>query len=160
MRPYKKDLVIFLGLLLLGFIIWILTPEQNAIDLQFHDTYFVIDRVSITVLILAPLTMLIFLVRGLRRKFKSIGANGGLIIGLILIALITYGVVEIQMNYLNEIKGLDDEGLPDRGQIYLEVKNRINWTWGLFGLWIAIIIVLSVQTLRLLNEGYASQQKK
>jgi hypothetical protein len=159
MRPYKKDLVILLGLLFLGLIIWILTPGQSTIDLQFHDTYFIIDKISITILILGPLTMLIFLARGLMRKFKSIGANAGLIIGLILVSLITYRVVEIQMNYLNEIKRLDDEGLPDRGQFYLDIKNSINWTWGLFGLWIAIVMILGIQTVRLLKEWYASQQK-
>ena len=117
-------------------IILLLTIGQSTIDIQLHDTYFVLDKISLTVLIIGPLTFLIFLTRGLTRKFKTKGTNIGLIIGLLLVAVITFYVVRLQQGYLSEIMRLDDERLPDRGQVIVHAKNRINWTWGVFGFWV------------------------
>ena len=69
MKRFKKDLIIFFGLLTLSFIIWQIIHGNGAIDIQLHDTYFVLDKTSLTILIMGPLTFLIFLARGLTRKF-------------------------------------------------------------------------------------------
>jgi hypothetical protein len=157
MRQYKKDIYIFIGLVTLTFVLWLLTLGQSTIDIQLHDTYFVLDKVSMIVLILGPLTFSIFLARGLTRKFKSFSANTGLIIGLILIALITYRIIELEKSYLNQVKGLDDNGLPDR---VVDMESKIKWTWGLFSLWIGGIILLTAQTIKIRKEWYGSQHQQ
>ena len=156
MGQFKTDIIIFMGLLILGSIVLLLTAGQRTIDIQLHDTYFILDKLSLTVLIIGPLTFLIFLTRGLTKNFKTKGPNIGLIIGLILIALITYHVVRLQQSYLDEMMRLDDEGLPDRGQFIVDAKKRINWTWGLFALWTFGLLLLTLRTIKIWKEGYSS----
>jgi hypothetical protein len=71
-------------------------PRQNTIDIQLHDAYVVVDRVSLTVLILGPLMFVIFLIRGVVNRFKSTTTNIGFIIGVILVSMIMYRLIEIQ----------------------------------------------------------------
>ena len=153
MKLFKKDIIIFLGLLTLSFIIWQLILGNSAIDIQLHDTYFVLDKPSITILIIGPLTFLIFLARGLTRKFSSIGTNAGLIIGLIIIAFITHRIIELQKSYLNLMIGLVEEGQSDKGQFVEDVTNKISWTWGLFGLWTTALIFLAMRTVKIWKNG-------
>ena len=128
-------------------------PGQNSIDLQFHDTYFVLDKISMTTLIVAPLTFLIFLTRGLTKKFRTPVTNIGLIVGLILVALITYQIIRIQQSYLIEMMKLDDEGLPDKGQLLLDIETKRNWMWGLFGLWTVGLFLLTVRTIKVWKDS-------
>jgi hypothetical protein len=148
LRSYKKDITIFLGLLTLTLIVWLLTLRQSEVDIQLHDTYYVFDRTSLIILILGPLTFLIFLARGLTSKFRSIGANVALFIGLILVALITYRIIEFQKSYLAEIQNLECEGLTER-QFIIDMKSKSNWTWGLFSLWIIGSLLLALQTIKI-----------
>jgi hypothetical protein len=150
---YKTDIIIFLGLLTLTFFVWLFAVGESAIDIQLHDTYFVLDNTSLAVLILGPLTFLIFLARGLATKFKSIGANAGLIVGLILLALITYGIIELQKSYLTEIMRLDTEEMPASAQSIVDMETKINWTWSLMGLWIMGIILLTAKTIMIRKVG-------
>jgi hypothetical protein len=156
MRQFKTDIIIFVGLLGIGLIALLLTAGQSTIDIQLHDTYFVIDKISMTVLIIGPLTFLIFLARALTGKFKTKGSNIGLIIGLILVASITLYVIRLEQSHLSEIMRLDDEGLPDRGQFKVDTKNRINWIWGLFGVWITGVLLVTLRTIKIWKEGYSS----
>jgi hypothetical protein len=154
MGQFRTDIIILLGLLILSLII--LLTGQSTIDIQIYDTYYVLDKVSLTVLVIGPLTFLIFFIRGLTRKFRTNGTNIGLIIGLILIGLITYHVVRSQQHYLIEMMKLNDEGQPDRGQFIVETKNKIKFTWGLLGLWIIAGSLLTLRTIKIWKEGYSS----
>ena len=156
MKQFKTDIIIFIGLLVLTSIVLLLTIGQSTIDIQLHDTYFVLDKLSLTILIIGPLTFLIFLTRGLTKKFKTKGTNIGLIIGLILVVVITFYVVRLQQSYLSEMMRLDDEGMPDRGQFVVDAKNRINWTWGLLCFWIMGLLLLTLKTIKIWKEGYSS----
>lgn len=158
MRQFRTDIFIFLGLSIICLVILLLTAGQSTVDIQLHDTYFILDKFSMTVLIIGPLMFLIFLARGLTRKFKTKGTNIGLIIGLILVALITFYVVRFQQSYLSELIRLDDEGLPDRGQFIVDTKSKIKWTCGLFCLWISGLVLLTHRTIKIWKEGYSSQQ--
>jgi hypothetical protein len=64
--------------------------------------------------------------------------------------------VQLQESYLNEMMRLDDEGLPDRGQFIAEAKHRVNWTWGLFGVWGVGLLLLTLRTIKICKEGYSS----
>lgn len=156
MKQFKTDIIISIGLLILTLAVLLLTVGQSTIDIQLHDTYFVIDRISLTVAIIGPLTFFIFLIRAFIKKFKTKGANIGLIIGLILVAVITFYVVRLQQSYLNEMMRLEDEGLPDRGQFIADAKNRINWTWGLFSFWVTGLLLIMFRTAKIWRETYRS----
>jgi ABC-type multidrug transport system permease subunit len=158
MRQLSTDIIIFLGLVLISLIALLLTAGQSTIDIQLHDTYFVIDKLSMTTLIIGPLTFLIFLARALARKFKTKGSNIGLIMGLILVAAITFYLVQLQQSYLNEMMRFDDEGLPDRGQFIVDTKNRINWTWGLFGFWAMALSLLTLRTIKIWKKDTAANK--
>jgi len=149
MGQFKTDIIIFIGLLFMTAVVLLLTVGQSTIDIQLHDTYFVLDKISIAVLIIGPLTFLIFLAGGLTRRFKTKGTNIGLIIGLILVALITFYVVRLQQNYLSEVIRLVGEELPDKRKFTLEANNRIYWTWGLFGFWTTGLVLLTVRTIKI-----------
>ncbi|MFA7381130.1 MAG: hypothetical protein WC150_11765 [Bacteroidia bacterium] len=153
MRQFKTDIIIFLGVVFFNLVVLLLTAKQSSIDIQLQGKYFVIDKISMTVLIVGPLTFLIFLARGLRRKFKTKGANIGLIIGLILVSVITFYFVRIQQSYLSEAMGLDIESFPHRGEFIANTTNKINWAWGLLGLWVTGLLLLTIRTIRVWKEG-------
>jgi len=96
MNRNSIDLIIFLTLVMLTAAILMFTVNQTSIDIQLHDTYFVLDRMTLAVLILGPMTILIFLPLAAMRKFKSMGTNIALIFGLMLVAVICYSVAELQ----------------------------------------------------------------
>jgi hypothetical protein len=149
MKNFKTDAFIFLSLLILTSVIWIATLGQSSVDIQLHDTYFILDKVSLLVLVIGPLTFLIFLARALTRKFKTKWTNTGLMIGLALIALITYHAINIEQSYLAEMLHLDDEGLVDKGQFVSGMKRMIGWTWVLFCFWLTGLLLLLVRTTRI-----------
>lgn len=153
MTNFRTDISIFLGLLTLCLAVLLFTAGQSTVDIQLHDTYFVLDKISLTVLIIGPLTFLIFLARALTKNFKTSATNIGLIIGLALVALITYQAVRLQTSYVSEMIKLDHEALPDRDNYIADAENKIKWTWALFGLWTVVLLILAVRTIRITKEG-------
>jgi hypothetical protein len=148
----RTDIIIFAALLILTWVIVVIYIGNTALDIQLHDTYFVIDNLSLTILIVGPLIFLIFLTRALRRKFRTIGPNAGLAIGLILVAFITFSVIQLQQSFITSITGLDEESLPGQGQFMADSKRRITWTWALFGFWVAALALLIFRTIRIWKE--------
>jgi hypothetical protein len=147
LRAYLKDLYIFISLVLVVFLIWVFTVGQSTIDIQLYDTYFVIDGLSAIMLVLGPLIFLVFLTRAVVTKFKSIGANIGLIIGLILIALITFRLIEIQGVFLAEF---ESHGELSSGNLQLDkMKKNITLSWVFFCLWVLAVLVLIFKTIRI-----------
>jgi len=114
MNRNSIDLIIFLSLVLLTAAIVMFAVSQSSIDIQLHDTYFVLDRMTLAVLILGPLTILIFLPFAAVRKFNSFGTNIALIFGLMLVAVICYSVAELQSSYITQINSLDEVGPRDK----------------------------------------------
>jgi hypothetical protein len=153
---YKKDVFMFFGLLLVAVVIFVMTIGQSTIDIQLHDTYFVADRIDLIMLIVGPVTFLIFLASAIARQFKSRGANAGLIVGLAFLAMITFRIIQLQEGYLDAIKNLQDDAMPDRGEFYVRMRTRINWCWALFGLWITAILIVGTRTVRLLRRPKVS----
>jgi hypothetical protein len=114
MNRNSIDLIIFLSLVLLTATILMSAVSETSIDIQLHDTYFVLDRMTLAVLILGPLTILIFLPLAAARHFKSIGTNIALIFGLMLVAVICYSVAELQSSYISQINSMDEVGVKDK----------------------------------------------
>jgi len=141
--------MIFVGLFTLAFIISLAAPGTSKVSIQIHDTHLVLHKASLAILILGALTFFVFLVRAAVKKFGSVGANVGLIIGLVLLCFITYRIIDLQKIYLNEISAPEDEWMLDKDQFISDMKTRISWTWRIFGLWIICVLILTLWTIRL-----------
>ncbi|MBL0742348.1 hypothetical protein [Chryseolinea lacunae] len=154
MKKYRTDIVILAFLLFVVFVVWLATRGHEPISIQAHDTYYIVDKTSLVALILSPITVVIFLVRAGMHRFKLIGANVGLIIGLILFALVTYAWVEVLKGDLNIAKATVD--VYSMGFVS-HTKAKINLTWALFGFWTMCIGLLSLQTVRLQTQKGSSR---
>lgn len=149
MKQFKTDIIILIGLLVFAVMLFGFIIGQSSVDIRIHDTYLVVDKRYITILIVGLLTFLIFLARGLTRNFKTLATNFGLSIGLVLLAVTTYYVIQIQQSYLSEILKLDNAGHPDLVQMSDDVKKGIILAWGVFGLWIMGIVLLTIRSIKI-----------
>src|SRR5687768_11670034 len=96
MNTARTDKFIFVGMLIVAFLILLSTIGQSTIDIQLYDTYFVLDRISLVISIIGPLTLLVYFARGLATKFRTRSTNIGVIIGLLLVAVITFQIIRFQ----------------------------------------------------------------
>ena len=152
MKGYKIDISIFIGLLILATALILLTIGQPVIDIQLHDTYFVLDKISLVVLSIGPLMFLIFLIRALILKFKTKATNVGLIIALALVALITHQIIQLQQSFIDYVVSeakKPDDGLTNTESLVVDARHKINLLWALFGFWIVGIFSLIVRTVKI-----------
>jgi len=123
----KKDIAILTILAFAATLILVLTANNNGIDIQLHDTYYVIDNISLALLVIGPLTFLIFLSLGLLRRFRKISTNLGFMIGLLLVSLIIYIISQIQISYRDQIQFNSDlSALPMQLSIRKSMINDLN----------------------------------
>lgn len=158
MKEFKPEILIFIGILIFPAIGLLLTVGQTAIDIQLHDTYYILDKLSLAIIMIGPLTFLIFLARAIPRKFKTKATNIALSAGLILVALMTYQAIRLEESYLTEMTKLDVNELPDKGQFITEAKNKIHWTWGLLGLFSIGLVLLTIRTVMFWNDSYSTSK--
>ncbi len=143
MKHFRTDIIIFIALLVPAAIVFATTSGQSVIDIQLHDTYFVLDKTTAAVLMIGPPMFLIFFIRALIQKFKTIGPNVGLMMGLIILASITYRAVLLEQSDLHELMRTADE------QQIADHKITVNWALGVFGLWTAIFLLLAYRTIKI-----------
>jgi hypothetical protein len=154
MNRNSIDLTIFLSLILLTAAILLFAVNQTAIDIQLHDTYFVLDRMTLAVLILGPMTILIFLPLAAVREFKSIGTNIALIFGLMLVAVICYSVAELQSGYISQINSLDEVGPSDKAG-YNNASRSIITIRGILAVIGLSALVLIYRTVKIWKEKHS-----
>jgi hypothetical protein len=145
MKQFRTDIIIFIGILILSSVVLLLTVDESVIDIQLHDTYFVLDKITAIVLITEPLMFLVFFIRAFTQKFTAIGSNIGLIVALLFFALITYQIVRFQQNDLRDVTF----GSADNEQLIADRRNFIIIAWVLFGLWISAVLLLTYRTLKI-----------
>jgi hypothetical protein len=92
MNLLKKDLLILISLLCAAATGWLATQGQR-VDIQLHDTYYILDNTFITLTVLGLLLLVIFIIRAARLKFKSWSANSGLALGLMLVTWIALTLI-------------------------------------------------------------------
>ena len=154
MNRNSIDLIIFLSLVLLTGSILTFTVSQTSIDIQLHDTYFVLDRMTLAVLILGPMTILIFLPLAAVRKFRSIGTNTALIFGLMLVAVICYSVVDLQTSYVSQINSLDELGARDK-EAYDSATQSIMTIRGILAVIGLSSLILIYRTVKIWKETHS-----
>lgn len=151
MKRYILDMIVFAALTIVAILIFTLTLGQNSIDMQIHDTYFVLTAPEIIILIVGPLAFLTFLSLGLTRKFKTTSTNIGLIIALVLISLIIFQVSMYQISYRDYISSNSELmaltlRTSDRERFINDMNQNINLTWGLLGICITGIGLTTFRT--------------
>jgi phosphoglycerol transferase MdoB-like AlkP superfamily enzyme len=147
-----KDIFVLITLTIVSILIFILSIGKSPIDIQLHDTYFVLSTTEIIFLIIGPLTFLLFFLLGLARKFKTKWTNIGLMFGLIIVSFIIFRVVVLQISYRNQVhnKLLTMPMLTkDRKQISDRINAEIKLTCGLFGICLIGIGVIGYRTYKL-----------
>ena len=157
MKRNLIDLTIFCSLVFLTVALALLS-DSDTTELQFHDTYFVVDRLSLAVLALGPLLVVLFLPLAVTRKFQSIGTNIALIIGLVIIAVICYRAIDLQSSYLQQAEALRDEQLPDRARYLNNIKGLLNWSRAIFAGIVLPATVLIYRTVKIWKETNARPQ--
>ena len=148
----KVDALIFAALIIATILILLSTAGNNAIDVPLHDTYIVLDNLSVTVLIIGPLTFLTFFFLGLARKFKTLSTNVGFIVGLALVAIIFFQVAQFQTNFRAQMHYNSAElqlTEAERERIVNDLNSKVIFTWGLFGACMVGIGLTSFWTYRL-----------
>ncbi|HEY5918332.1 MAG TPA: hypothetical protein VIU13_13045 [Chryseolinea sp.] len=154
MNRNSADLIIFLSLVLLTAAILLFAVTQTSIEIQLHDTYLVLDRMTLAVLILGPMTILIFLPLAAMRKFKSMGTNIALVFGLMLVAVICYSVAELQSSYIGQLNSLDEIGPGDKAGYY-NATQSINIIRGILAVIGLSALVLIYRTVKIWKEAHS-----
>ncbi len=149
MNRFIKDVLIFGVLILIAFMIWNFIVSQTALDIQLHDTYFAIDPAHLILMILGSLTFFIFLAGALNRRFRSLSANLGLIVGLALTVYLIFNVVQVEENLRDVLLKDRDVKYSNIWQGVSNLDRSINWTWGLFWFFTIGTVVISLHTYRL-----------
>ena len=158
MKRSLSDLTIFFCLLFLTVFIARFSFNATSIDIQLHDTYFVVDRFSLAVMTFGPLICMVFLPLAALRKFKSFGTNVALIAGLVIVAVICYRAVELQSSYSHQIEALRDEQLPDRSQHLNSIRQTLNWSRGILAAIVLPTTILIYRTVKIWKETHTGPQ--
>ena len=156
MKRNVSDLTIFLCIVFLTIAISLFSVNETTIDIQFHDTYFAVDRLTLAIITLGPLLFIVFLPLAAARKFKSTGTNAALIIGLVLIAVICYSAIELQSNYSRQIEALREEQLPDRSQHLNNIRQGVNLARAFMAVVVLPTVILIYRTARIWKQAHAN----
>lgn len=162
MKQPIKDILIFAAITIAIVLFLTFTVGVSTIDLQFHDTYFVLDSISLAILTIGPLTLIVFLVLAIIRKFRAITTNIGLIVGLILVSIIIFRVGRIQTAFRDQVQN-DAKlwALPrdpsDRDRFLVHMDKNIFITWCIFGVGITGIALVVFRTYKVLNSKTAHE---
>jgi hypothetical protein len=154
MNRNSIDLLIFISLVLITAAILLFGVTQTTIDIQLHDTYFVLDKLTFAVLILGPMTILIFLPLAAVRKFKSIGTNIALILGMMLVAVICYSVAELLASDVNQINSFGEGEVANKGPNSNSIQ-AINLTRGMLAVIGVSAIVLIYRTVKIWKDTHS-----
>lgn len=151
------DLIIFVCLVVITVAICVVAIGNTAMDIQLHDTYFVMDKFSIGVLILGPLTCLLFFPLAAIRRFRSVGTNIALLFGLFLIGVICYSIVDLQSDYFRQMKVLNGGETTLEQQGLDSLSDIINWMRGIVVVVAILWIALLYKTIRVWKEGQSAR---
>ncbi|HTH54570.1 MAG TPA: hypothetical protein VL728_00905 [Cyclobacteriaceae bacterium] len=90
-----KDFLVLVAILFMVLIVSVLATQRTAFDIQLHDTYLVIGWPEAIISLGGPLIVVVYFFRALARKFKNLGTNASLVLGLLFtsyVEIITFQV--------------------------------------------------------------------
>lgn len=117
--------------------------ENETIDINVHDTYFIIDQRILFILLSVFSCCFVFLIRGLIKKLKDNFANyiyvSFSIIGILAFSLIIYFIKDV--NYAAAHTDASQEIITSTNTL-----NNLSWNLQIFQvLWMIYIIFVSIQ---------------
>jgi hypothetical protein len=92
MKQWTKDILMCVVITLGMALTCIVVVGNTAMDIQLQDTKFVFDGMFLALVVVGPLTVIIFLSMALTRKFRVAWINIALIVDLLLISLIIFRI--------------------------------------------------------------------
>jgi hypothetical protein len=147
-KRIKKEIII-LGVTALMIVITMLSTmglDFFQKDIQFHDTYF--EPITFTILLIAPIVILVFLIRGIGQQFRNEGTNLILIVTFLLVSCMLTAVFNMYSDYKMDL------GNSPKNEAQIEMINgKLIWTACEIITLIVVAGLLSIRTIRLIKRA-------
>ncbi|WP_299276411.1 hypothetical protein [uncultured Psychroserpens sp.] len=107
----KKEVYWFIGtialILVLNLVVYGINgfKSEAVIDINIHDTYYVISNLHFTVLTAVFICFLVYSIRSLREHFKNLSANLILILSTILLIVVLNGIGSMVDSFIQQDSG-------------------------------------------------------
>lgn len=121
-------------------------------DIQLHDTNFVIEKTHLAVLVLTPFVFLGLLVKAIRQRFKVATTNLYFAATLAFIAFLIYQVVLLQKKYIEFLSKLDVKMFPNKNVAIASANSNENLIWGAFFITLLFIALVAIRTFNLVEQ--------
>lgn len=104
MKEFKKEIIWIIVLLIISYLIWHpnlpfnFSDFTSTIDINVHDTYFVVESANILILIIGIVFYFTYLIRMLLKRLKNLIINGiFLLSNLLMIIIVTSCIMIVKM---------------------------------------------------------------
>lgn len=88
MRTIYKDIILLTAFAMVGLFVYAMTDKP--VEIQLHDTYFVLNALYLALLATVPLAFIIFLMLSIRRRFRSLSTLVLFILSMVLLTFMAY----------------------------------------------------------------------
>ena len=144
----KKEIIIFIAIAVAVIILLIFTMGWDFFqkDIQFHDTYF--DPTTFIVLLITPIVVLVFLIRGIVQRFRNEGTNLILLGSFLFASCVLIGLFNMYFDFKMDLKnGSENEVQIER------INGKLIWTACEIIALVMASVLLGVRTMKLVKRA-------
>ncbi|HLP53045.1 MAG TPA: hypothetical protein VK154_19285 [Chitinophagales bacterium] len=149
--PSNRAFAFILLLVAIG-AVWLLSIGNTAIDIQLHDTNFVIEKTHLAVLLLTPFAFIYLLVKAIRQRFKIVTTNLYFTATLAFIAFLIYQAVLLQKKYIEFLSKLDVKMFPNKNVAIASANSNENLIWTAFFITLLLVAMVVIRTFYLVKQ--------
>ena len=117
---------------------------NSTLDINVHDTYFVIANFYFILLLGALIFFGVYFIRTLRRNFKNLTANLILMISIILLIIILNGISTIVENFIRQSSGWTIHPPLSAGEGLAQIEQEIEPTKNNFRILLNILFYIQI----------------
>nr|WP_299072889.1 hypothetical protein [uncultured Allomuricauda sp.] len=149
-NPKKKEIFWLIGTIMLVLILNTLIfgidglKSDSTLDINVHDTYFVIANFHFIILLGVLVFFGIYLIRTLRGNFKNLTANLILIISTTLLIIILNGISTIVENFVQQTSGWTIYPPLSAGEGLEQIEQEIESKDNNFGILSSILFYMQI----------------
>lgn len=108
MKKSTKEIIWPLALLIISYLTYdpnlqFFNSEKSTIDINIHDTYFIIESVNILFLIIALLFFIVYSIRIVISRLKNITINGMFLFSNILMIIVMFYIIKVSRALIVEV---------------------------------------------------------